>query len=104
MVEKNKVKLEPVWFVYLIRTKTGSLYCGVTNNVERRFLQHQTGKGAKALRGKGPLILEWNQKVGDKSSALRIEYRLKKLPKMKKERLVTEQLGYESFISIEDIC
>lgn len=100
MANTTPVNPEPVWFVYFIRTKTGSLYCGITNNVERRFSQHQTGKGAKALRGKGPLTLEWNQPVGDKSSALRIEYKLKKLSKIKKERLVSEQSGYELFVSI----
>jgi putative endonuclease len=45
------------WFLYLVRTADNALYTGITTDVARRFLQHQTGKGAKALRGKGELQL-----------------------------------------------
>ncbi|MFA0698033.1 GIY-YIG nuclease family protein, partial [Vibrio sp. 10N.222.49.C9] len=48
------------WFVYLIRNRHNALYCGVTNDLERRFSQHANGTGAKALKGKGPLTLEWS--------------------------------------------
>ncbi|OOF07043.1 hypothetical protein BZG79_13560, partial [Salinivibrio sp. MA427] len=51
--------MDTPWFVYLIRTRQGHLYCGVTTNVSRRFAQHSAGKGARALRGKGPLLLAW---------------------------------------------
>lgn len=77
------------WYVYLIRTRTNTLYCGITNNLERRFEQHQTGKGAKYLRGKGPLSLEWAQVVADKSTALKEEIRIKKLTKLQKEVIVS---------------
>ena len=40
------------WFLYLVRTADNALYTGITTDVARRFLQHQTGKGAKALGGK----------------------------------------------------
>ncbi len=82
------------WFVYLVRTKSNSLYCGITNDLERRFKQHCEGKGAKALRGKGPLTLVWNQSVASKSEALKIEYAIKKLPKKVKENLVLDQTTY----------
>ena len=52
------------WFLYLIRTADNRLYTGITTDVPRRFLQHQEGKGAKALRGKGELALAFSQKVG----------------------------------------
>lgn len=74
--------------MYLIRTRTSSLYCGITNDLNRRFNQHQTGKGAKYLRGKGPLTLEWSTAVADKSTALKEEIRIKKLSKPQKEALV----------------
>ncbi|KYN87060.1 hypothetical protein ATY35_12440 [Vibrio cidicii] len=80
------------WSVYLIRTRLNALYCGITNNLERRFSQHQLGKGAKALRGKGPLVLEWSYPVGDKSTALKIEHHIKSLPKRDKERLIKGDL------------
>lgn len=79
---------EKSWFVYLVRTRTKTLYCGITNDLERRFEQHQTGKGAKYLRGKGPLSLVWSQQVADKSEALKEEIRIKKLSKAAKESLI----------------
>ena len=45
-------------------------------------------EGSRALRGKGPLTLEWQQEVGEKGAALRIEYRLKQQPKSFKEQLI----------------
>ncbi|CDS99126.1 GIY-YIG nuclease family protein [Vibrio coralliirubri] len=83
------------WVVYLIRNRHNALYCGVTNNLERRFEQHQTGKGAKALKGKGPLKLVWSFDVGSKSEALKTEYAIKKLPKSRKEKLVSLKLIIE---------
>jgi len=83
------------WVVYLIRNRHNALYCGVTNNLERRFEQHQTGKGAKALKGKGPLKLVWSFGVGSKSEALKTEYAIKQLPKSCKEKLVSLKLIIE---------
>lgn len=80
------------WWVYLIRTRHQSLYCGITTDIKRRFAQHQAGKGAKALRGKGPLQLVWSQSLGgSKSHALKIELAIKKLNKRQKEQLVITQ-------------
>ncbi|MGR5067673.1 MULTISPECIES: GIY-YIG nuclease family protein [Vibrio] len=79
---------EQSWCVYLIRNNRNALYCGVTNDIERRFKQHQSGKGAKALKGKGPLILEWTSSFESKSTAMKVEYFIKQLTKRKKELLV----------------
>ncbi|GAX61958.1 endonuclease [Candidatus Scalindua japonica] len=78
------------WFLYLIRCKNGSLYTGITIDVERRFEEHERNdkKGSKYLRGKAPLKLVLKKRVGDKSSALKVEAKVKKLPKIKKELLV----------------
>jgi putative endonuclease len=77
------------WFVYLIRNKNNALYCGVTNDLARRFKMHQQGRGAKALRGKGPLTLEWHQELETKVAAMKLEYRIKRLKKSQKEALVS---------------
>ncbi|EGQ7966975.1 GIY-YIG nuclease family protein [Vibrio vulnificus] len=82
----------PDWSVYLIRTRLNALYCGISNNVERRFCMHQQGKGAKALKGKGPLELVWSVPVGSKSMALKLERYIKTLRKHDKERLVKGDL------------
>lgn len=65
------------------------LYTGITTDVTRRLGQHQTGKGAKALRGKGELALVFHCVAGDRSLASKLEIRVKKLSKAQKELLVS---------------
>lgn len=81
---------ENEWSLYLVRTRSGSLYCGISKDVRRRFQEHCGGgvRAARALRGRGPLTLVYQQKVGDQGTALRLERRVKKLPKVQKEKLV----------------
>lgn len=79
------------WQLYIVRTATGSLYTGISNNVPRRFQQHQKGTGAKALRGKGPLELLFTCEAGDRAMASRLEYQVKQLSREEKLRLVANQ-------------
>ncbi len=78
------------WFIYLIRTASGSLYTGITTDVERRFSEHQEGapKGARALRGKGPLTLEFTARLPDRAAASRVEWAIKQWPRQHKEDLI----------------
>ncbi len=87
-----------LWSLYLIRTADNRLYTGITTDVARRFMQHQSGKGAKALRGKGELILAFSAPVGERSLALRVEYRIKQLTKRQKERLVAGDGIFEALL------
>ncbi len=83
------------WYVYLIRMRNNALYCGITTDVSRRFKQHQDGVGAKALKGKGPLVLEWHCPVGkSRSVASKIEWQIKRLTKCKKEQLILGQVSF----------
>ena len=85
------------WSVYMVRTATGLLYTGISTDPLRRLRQHQSGKGSRALRGKGPLTLAWQQEVGEKGAALRIEYRLKQQPKSFKEQLIQNPELWQSW-------
>jgi len=78
------------WHLYLIRCHDGSLYTGITTNVARRFAEHQgnSDTGAKYLRGRGPLVLVFQRKLGSRSLALGVESKIKKLSKARKEELV----------------
>lgn len=67
------------WYLYLIETAKGALYTGITTDVARRFAQHQQGKGARALRGKGPLRLLHAERVGEHGDALRREAQIKRM-------------------------
>ena len=81
-----------VWNVYLVRCRDGALYTGITTDVSRRFAQHQQneGKGAKYLRGKGPLQLVFKRKIWRRSLALRVECKIKSLSKGQKEELIEQ--------------
>lgn len=87
------------WAVYLIRTASNQLYCGVTTDVERRLNEHSgSKKGAKYLKGKGPLNLAWTEQVGDKKTAMRLEYRIKRLSKAKKELIINHTLKINTLL------
>ena len=79
------------WFVYILRCGDGTLYTGVTDDVQRRLAAHREGKGAKYTRGRGPLELVYTQEQPDKSAALRREFQIKKLTRPQKERLISAQ-------------
>ena len=83
------------WFVYMVRTARGALYTGITTDVERRFSEHQAGapKGARSLRGKGPLELVFTGAAGDRSRASRLEWHIKQWPRPKKEALARGELS-----------
>ena len=77
------------WSVYLVRCKDDSLYAGVALDVARRLEEHREGKrGAKYLRGRGPLELMMKRELRDRSLALKVELRIKKLSRKAKENLI----------------
>ena len=88
------------WYLYLVRCHDGSLYTGITTNVARRFAEHQGSgdKGSKYLRGKGPLMLVFQKKLGSRSLALGVENRVKKLSKVRKEELIRDSKHTEAII------
>lgn len=84
--------LEPIgeYSLYILRCADGSLYTGIALDVGKRLLQHESGPGgAKYLRGRGPLTLEFQVLVGDRRSASQAEYLVKKLQRSDKERLIS---------------
>ncbi len=87
------------WYVYIIRCRYGSLYTGIATDVERRFVDHQKNTGAKYLRGRGPLTLVFQQPVGRRDLALKVERNIKRLPKQKKEALVKTGVGLQAILS-----
>ena len=79
---------EKQWVVYLVTCADGTLYTGVTNDLERRIEQHNKGnKGAKYTRTRRPVTLFKSFVMPDKSSALKEEYRIKQLSRDEKLKL-----------------
>ena len=75
--------------MYLIRCGDGTLYAGVTNDLEKRLAAHQAGRGAKYTRGRGPLEVVHVERKRSRSSALRREAALKRLDRKSKLAIVT---------------
>jgi len=81
------------YYVYLLRCADNSLYCGITNDVERRVAQHNAGTGAKYTRAakRLPVFLETACGPMDKGAALSLEYQVKQLPAREKVEFLREQ-------------
>lgn len=88
------------WHLYLIRCCDGSLYTGITTDVDRRFAEHQVkgDTGAKYLRGRGPLKLVFQKKLGSRNLALAVESKVKKLSKTRKEDLIRDNKSIDEII------
>ena len=78
------------WYLYLIRCRDDTLYTGISTDVDRRFAQHQSEgyAGSRYLKGRGPLSLVFKEKLGSRSLALKVEHRVKRMAKARKEKLI----------------
>jgi putative endonuclease len=88
------------WYLYLLRCHDGSFYTGISTDVARRFAQHQGegSGGSKYLKGRGPLSLVFKKKLGSNSLALKVERRVKKLSKARKEDLIRANTRIDEII------
>ena len=78
----------PFWYLYIARCADGSLYTGIARNVASRLSQHDSGKGARYTRGRGPLVLCATRRCTTQGDALRLELAVKRLQRTEKERLL----------------
>lgn len=94
------------WYVYLIRCADHSLYTGIATDVRRRFSEHQSQGRlcARYLRGRAPLQLMYSCKVTDRSSALKLEYRVKQLTKSEKLRVIQGDLDMQDLMPSDSIA
>ncbi|MCK9415680.1 GIY-YIG nuclease family protein [Candidatus Dojkabacteria bacterium] len=78
------------WFVYIVESNDKEiLYCGITNNIDKRINTHNKGKGSKALRGKRlPVTCVYKKEFENRSEASKEEYRIKQLTKIEKLKLI----------------
>ena len=72
----------------MLQCADGTIYTGITNDLESRIKAHNSGKGAKYTRGRAPVSIMAVFEFDSKSEAARAEYRIKKLPKPKKLKLI----------------
>ena len=80
--------MDNTWKLYILRCGDGSLYTGITTDLDRRLEEHRSGKGAKYTRGRGPLELVYSEECGNHSDALKRELEIKALSKTEKLKLI----------------
>ena len=76
------------WRVYLLRCFDGSLYCGITTDIERRLSKHNRCVGARYTRTRLPVRMVWSSGELTKAEAFKEEYRIKRLSKVMKEGII----------------
>jgi putative endonuclease len=72
------------WTCYLLQCADNTLYCGITNDLDKRLAAHNAGEGAKYTRGRSPVKLVYQEFCDDKSAALKREMQIKKMPRSDK--------------------
>ena len=80
--------MDSQWYLYILRCGDGTLYTGITNDIEKRLETHRSGNGAKYTRGRSPLELVYRECCGSHSDALKREAAVKKLTRQQKEALI----------------
>jgi predicted GIY-YIG superfamily endonuclease len=88
MIQRMKSGGKKEWCVYLLRCGDGSLYTGITKNIETRLKQHNTGKGAAYTRSHLPVELVYHEARFTRSKALIREAQIKRFPRARKEKLL----------------
>ncbi len=76
------------YYVYILKCRDNTLYTGITTDLENRLKKHNSGVGAKYTRGRTPVELMYYESGLDKSHALKREIAIKKLTRIKKEKLI----------------
>lgn len=79
------------WFIYILRCRDSTLYTGCTNDLEKRELLHNTGKGARYTRARRPVQVVYTEEVSSRGAALRREFAIKKMTREQKERLIENE-------------
>jgi putative endonuclease len=78
-----------IWYVYMVCCRDGSLYTGITKDLEKRLEEHNSGReAARYTRSRRPVKLVYAEQAGSRSAAARLEHQIKRLPREKKDELV----------------
>lgn len=75
-------------YTYIVKCRDGSLYTGWTNNLEKRILAHNEGKGAKYTKSRRPVTLVYYETFKTKEEAMSREYHIKRMSREEKEKLL----------------
>jgi putative endonuclease len=76
------------WYVYIVRCSDGSLYTGLTNDLDSRLEAHNAGKGAKYTASRRPVSMVYHEPAESKNAALKRELQIKRWSRAKKKALI----------------
>lgn len=82
-----------MYFLYILECADGSLYTGITTDVERRFAEHKSGEGGNYTRSRAVARMAYTEKYSDRSAASKREAQIKRWPREKKILLIRRQLS-----------
>lgn len=92
-IERHELIATPspqmTWIVYILECADGSLYTGITNNLDRRMRAHASGRGAKYTKRRGPFTVRYTELLDSKGAALQREAAIKSLDRTAKKALLT---------------
>jgi len=78
-----------MYYLYILKCSDGTLYTGITTDLERRITEHNSAKlGAKYTSARRPVKLAYSQKFKNRSLASKEEARIKKMKKPRKLALI----------------
>lgn len=80
-----------MWYIYILECSDGTLYTGITTDLDKRLKTHNNGKGAKYTKTRLPVVLKVSFEAEDRSSASKEEYRIKQLTRKQKLELINEK-------------
>ena len=75
-------------YTYVLRCADDTLYCGWTNDLDKRLKAHNAGRGAKYTRPRRPVVLSYYEAFETKEEAMRREWEIKQLSRKEKEKLI----------------
>lgn len=78
-------------YTYILECRDGTYYTGWTNNLKKRLCDHNSGRGAKYTKGRGPVALVYYESYETKEEAMRREYQIKRFSRGEKQRLVCKK-------------
>lgn len=85
-------KSGPAWLLYILKCNDNTLYTGITNDLARRFKQHNAGRASRYTRSRLPVELLYKERCQGKSNALKKEFRIKALSRKEKEKYIKEKI------------
>ena len=83
------------WYLYIIKCKDDKLYTGISNDVEKRVVTHNKGKGCKFTKYRLPVVLVYQELCGTRSTAIRREIIVKSFAKQEKISLIEGKLKFK---------